>query len=357
MKGNRLKKSALLFIILIFIAIISIKIYFLLNGFFLPPFQPSENSTTSVQIIENKEVVLILAGDIMLDRGVEYMINKEGDGNFKFPFLKIADELNDADIVFGNLEGPISDKGTKVGSIYSFRADPKAIESLTFSGFNILSVANNHAFDYGRDALEDTFLRLKNAEIDYVGGGLNATEAGAPIVKEINGSAGSPQVKIAFLAYTNLCPESWKATEENSGINCVSETDLENVKKEVANAKAESDILIVSLHAGEEYTQIITDFQKKFAQACVDSGADIVAGHHPHVVQKNEGYSSTSSEQVGYIFYSLGNFVFDQSFSTSTMQGQIVKVIIENKKIKEIFPIDIQINNKFQPETLQAIDK
>ncbi len=287
------ERGSSLFILLIFIVILSIKIYFLLTGFFLSPFQSSENSTTSVQIIENKEAILILVGDIMLNRGVEYMINKEGSGDFKFPFLKISDELKSADIVFGNLEGPISDKGTRVGSIYSFRSDPKAIEGLTFAGFNILSVANNHAFDYGRDALEDTFLRLKDAGIDYVGGGFNATEAGAPIIKEIDGT------KIAFLAYTNLCPESWKVTGENSGINCVSENDLEATKTEIKNAKAKSDILIVSLHSGEEYTQTITDFQKKFAEAAIDSGADIVAGHHPHVVQKNEQYPSTSSGQAG----------------------------------------------------------
>ena len=105
---------------------------------------------------EKKTISVVLVGDIMLNRGVEYMMKTEGNGDFRFPFSKIAKDLKKADILFGNLEGPISDKGIKVGSIYSFRAEPEAIEGLTFAGFNLISLANNHAFDYGREALEDS---------------------------------------------------------------------------------------------------------------------------------------------------------------------------------------------------------
>ena len=140
-----------------------------------------------------KPITVILTGDIMLDRGVEYIVKDD----WRFPFLKIADYFKEADIVFGNLEGPISDKGTKVGSIYSFRANPKAIEGLTYANFNVLSLANNHSFDYGPLALKDTFLRLNKAGIDFCGGGLNETEAFSPVIKNINGT------KIGFLAYTN----------------------------------------------------------------------------------------------------------------------------------------------------------
>ena len=94
---------------------------------------------------QEKAITMIFVGDIMLDRGVEYMIQEHND--WKWPFLKIADELRKADILFGNLESVISDKGTKVGSIYSFRAEPETIEGLTFAGFDVLSLANNHAFD------------------------------------------------------------------------------------------------------------------------------------------------------------------------------------------------------------------
>ena len=299
------------------------------------PQQPVEDSS------KEEQIKVILVGDIMIDRGVKYMIDKYGGGDFKFPFLKIADYLNEADVVFGNLEGPISDKGTKVGSIYSFRADPKAIEGLTFADFNVLSLANNHAFDYGREALEDTFLRLKEAGVDYVGAGFDEKEAYSPVIKD------TKDTKIGFLAYTNLGPETWQASGENSGIAWISENYFERIEKDIKSAKEKSDILIVSLHAGEEYRLEPAQFQVDFAKMAIDTGADLVAGHHSHVIQPVEKYAE------GYIAYSLGNFIFDQSFSEETMKGQMVKILIENGKIKEVIPIDIKINSNFQSEIEQ----
>ena len=229
----------------------------------------------SFSILEkiNRKITILAVGDIMLDRGVEFKIENEGKGDYSFPFLKIAEELRRADFVFGNLEGPISDKGQKVGSIYSFRADPKAVEGLKYAGFDILSVANNHIFDYGREAMEDTFKRLKEAGIEYVGGGFDEKEAYSPLIKEINGT------KIGFLAYTNLGPEAWEATEGKSGIAWIDEKNLEKIKKGIEAAKQKSDVLIVSLHSGEEYAANPTSFQTSFAYSAVDAGADLVVGH------------------------------------------------------------------------------
>jgi len=272
---------------------------------------------------EKKETTtVILVGDIMLDRGVEAMIKNQGAGDYKFPFLEIADYLTKADILFGNLESVISDKGTKLGSIYSFRAKPEAIEGLTFAGFDVLSIANNHAFDYGREALEDTFLRLKEAGIEYVG-------ASFPIVKEINNT------KIAFLAYTNLGSPYWD-------IGWADWNNLEEIKEEIKETKGLADILIISLHSGEEYWKTPTQFQIEFSKIAIEAGADLVVGHHPHVIQINEKYKQ------GFIFYSLGNFIFDQGFSKETMQGLLLEVIIKNKKIAEIKQRKIQINQCFQ---------
>jgi len=148
--------------------------------------QPSQISTSTPE--KEKSITIILVGDIIFNRGVEYMIEKVGKGDFKFPFLKIADGLKGARLLFGNLEGPISDKGERVGSIYSFQNDSKSIEGLTYAGFDILSLANNHAFDYGREALEDCLAKLSNAGIDYIGAGLDKNEAYSPIIKKINGT-------------------------------------------------------------------------------------------------------------------------------------------------------------------------
>ena len=288
----------------------------------------------------SQQIKLVLVGDIMLERGVKHMMDKYGSGDYKFPFLEIADYLKEADVVFANLEGPISDKGTKVGSIYSFRNDPEAIEGLEFAGFNVISLANNHAFDYGRQALEDSLTRLNDAGIDYVGAGFSENQAYSPVIKEIK------DTKIAFLAYTNLGPETWRASGDNSGIAWVDESDFERIGEEIKSAKEESDVLVVSLHAGEEYQETPTQFQIDFAKMAIESGADLVVGHHPHVVQLDGTYLN------GYIFYSLGNFIFDQNFSEQTMKGEAAEVIIENKTIEGIDAREIKINEYFQPELL-----
>src|SRR4030065_1893227 len=127
------KKTKLIFLIITTTLVLFIAAVFLIN--------PKTAEIYRSPVLEKKETVnIILAGDIMLDRGVEYMIGKQGKGDFKFPFLKIADYFKNADIVFANLEGVISDKGTKIGSIYSFRANPKALEELALPGFKFFSL-------------------------------------------------------------------------------------------------------------------------------------------------------------------------------------------------------------------------
>ena len=296
-------------------------------------------------LAENNDdaISILFVGDIMLNRGVEYMIDKEGGEDFKFPFLKIAEDLKKADLLFGNLEGVISDKGYNVGSKYSFRVEPDAINGLVFAGFDIVSLANNHALDYTREALEDCFLILKEAGINHVGAGLNEEEAFSLVVKEINNSTGTSQVKVGFLAYTNLGPITWKATKINSGIAWIDKESIEKIKKDVESAKKEVDILAISLHAGKEYSLEPDEFQVFFAKTVIDAGADLVIGHHPHVVQPIEKYKN------GWIFYSLGNFIFDQDFSEETMQTQIIKVLIKNGEIEKVTPIDVKLNAFFQP--------
>ncbi|MDD2696876.1 MAG: CapA family protein [Candidatus Pacebacteria bacterium] len=324
----------------VFLAALSVLILFLGVSFLIKP-EVIETTPKTTESQPEKEINLILVGDIMLNRGVEYKVQNEGNGDFKFPFLNIADYFKKADIVFGNLEGPISDKGLKVGSIYSFRNDPQAIEGLTYAGFNVLSLANNHAFDYGRQALEDTLLRLKNADIDCTGAGFNESESYSPVIKEIDGT------KIAFLAYTNLGPETWKASGDNSGIAWINDSDLKRIGEDIKSAGEKSDILIVSLHAGEEYQTEPNQFQVDFAKMAIESGADVVVGHHPHVIQADGKYRES------WIFYSLGNFIFDQNFSSQTMRGEIAEVIIKNKTIEGVNAREININDSFQPEIIQ----
>lgn len=255
----------------------------------------------------------MFVGDIMLSRGVGAKIKKQGD--YRWPFLKITETLNQADLLFGNLEGPLSDKGKDTGKKYSFRAEPRTIEGLQYAGFDILSIANNHIFDWGQEAKDDTVLRLKQANI------LPAGFAEKPIIKINN-------TKIGFLAYT-------------FGYN------LEKAKQEIQ--ELDVDIKIISMHIGKEYKKQSNLEQQAFAHAAIDAGADLVIGHHPHVTQEIEEYKNK------FIFYSLGNFVFDQQFSEQVKSGWIAKIIIKNSKIISQEIIDLKINKNFQPELKKQI--
>ncbi len=288
---------------------------------------------------------LCFTGDIMLDRGVKKAVLDYGKGDFRFPFQKISSYLRGCDALFGNLEGPISDKGENKGSLYSFRMNPLAVYGLEYAGFNVLSVANNHIGDWGIEAMRDTFIRLKEKNILYVGGGFNEAEAYKPKILSVNG------IKIAFLAFSQFGKDYLEAKNEESGIAIADEG---NLKDGILEAKEKADIVVASFHFGDEYQNEPNIYQKRLSRLAVDLGADFVIGHHPHVVQPIEKYKDS------YIAYSLGNFVFDQNFSTETSEGIIFETEInfvedrfsnETKKnqIVGVNSRKIKINEKFQP--------
>ncbi|MFH1643162.1 MAG: CapA family protein [Patescibacteria group bacterium] len=329
MNGNTIK--FLKIILIIPLIILTIYCVFLLST---KSFKTTAYQEAIIQEqIAEETITLMFVGDVMLDRGVERKIKND----WTFPFLKIKETLDEADLLFGNLESVISDKGRNVGSIYSFRAKPESISGLIYAGFDIISLANNHSFDYTAEALKDTSSRLEEANIDFAGAGYKE-KAFSPIIKEVK------DIRIAFLAYTNLGPLGWKAGSDYTGLAWINRESFSEISADIKKAKQESDILVVSLHAGDEYSLEPNDFQKDFARLAIDSGADLIIGHHPHIIQPMEKYKN------GWIFYSLGNFVFDQQFSESVKKGQIVKVLIKNGKINQVIPINIKINDSFQPE-------
>jgi poly-gamma-glutamate synthesis protein (capsule biosynthesis protein) len=262
----------------------------------------------------NATTTIAAVGDIMLSRSVGSQMARRKD--FSYPFSGALDFLRQGDIVFGNLEGPMSERGANQGSIYSFRADPRAVTGLKDAGFSVLSLANNHMLDWGRTALEDTVSILRDNGIETVGAGSDFASANQPAIIERNG------IKVAFLAYTNLLPRSLQAGERPG----ISSFDLDMARNEIASLKSsgKADTVIVSFHWGEEYQQRANAFQIRTAHALIDAGADIILGHHPHVAQQAEAYKDK------LIFYSLGNFIFDQNFSTETMRGRTALITLVN---------------------------
>ena len=286
----------------------------------------------SGQLNNNESTTLLFVGDIMLSRLIGDIMAKKND--WRYPFLETADFLKSADITFGNLEGPISLRGTKVGSIYSFRADPRAIEGLLYAGFDVLSIANNHIWDYGVNAVSDTISILEKAGIGVIGGGTSYAEAHKPFIKEIGGA------KIAFLGYTDLISSSLGSKTAKPAIAYL---DIDQAISDVKETRKAADLVIVSLHWGNEYETRHNRDQERIAKLLIDEGAQLIIGHHPHVVQEVEEYHG------GYIAYSFGNFVFDQNFSFDTKTGSVLKVTLKNKKISQVEQIKIAFTSSYQP--------
>ncbi|MEK7173208.1 MAG: CapA family protein, partial [Patescibacteria group bacterium] len=139
-----------------------------------------------------------------------------------------------------------------------------------------------------------------------------------------------------------------KAEISSGTANLPAGWDFAKVKEIISQSKQQVDILLVSLHAGQEYQPLPDDFQKAFAQMAIDAGADLVIGHHSHVIQPLEKYKN------GWIAYSLGNFIFDQYFSKATMEGGLLRVEIQDKKISNVVLNKVKLNKYYQPELSSA---
>ncbi len=283
----------------------------------------------------SEEVSLVAVGDISFSRGVERMVKKQKDPNY--PFLKIRDYLKSADFVFGNLETPITEGPEIPDFEMIFRSNPGTEQALRQAGFSILSLANNHTPNLGEKGLKDTFNYLMKAGIKYVGAGNNEQEANQPVYIEEKG------IKFAFLAYNDIdvVPASYEAINSHAGTAFMR---AEKMTKAVKEAKQKTDFIVVSMHAGIEYTDKPNNSQVNFAHAAIDAGADLIIGHHPHVVQTMEKYKGK------YIFYSLGNFVFDQSWSQETKEGLAIKVYFTKNGISKISLLPVVMENLAQPK-------
>ncbi|MDQ3076014.1 MAG: CapA family protein [bacterium] len=288
-------------------------------------------------------VTMSFLGDIMLDRGVRSSVNKNFAGDYSSLFDKL-EILKKSDIVFANLEGPASDKGEDMRNLYSFRMDPSVIPALKGAGISILSVANNHVGDWGRNAYVDTLARLKENEILYTGGGTKF-EAENPTIIEKNG------IKIGFLGFSDVGPNWMEARNKITDQGPIEEQGLllannPRFDEIVANASKQVDHLVVSFHFGDEYKTKNNSRQQFLAHKAVDAGAKIVIGHHPHVVQNTEIYKNS------FIAYSLGNSIFDQKFSVATMEGMLLNLKIQKDGTMSVQKNTVKLNSVFQPDKI-----
>lgn len=279
-------------------------------------------------------VTLMAVGDIMLGdhpiclgHGVGSKIKKMGP---KFPFLYVASILHEADIVFGNLEAVISGAEINTKSLKSLqlKALPEVVEGLKYAGFNILSLANNHILEHGNEAMFETLDILSKCGINSAG--VNKTSKKQPLIFEKN------KIKIAFLAYCLIRDKTAYCSVD----------DYDEICTDVTNCKKNADIVIVSLHWGNEFIRKPSLNQIKIAHDIIDAGATLILGHHPHVLQGIEYYKK------GIIAYSLGNFIFDM-WQKRMRESMIFCCDISKNGVVDVKTIPIYINKAHQPEIAQ----
>ena len=296
----------------------------------MPPTPRSHRATGAPTTPDRREYTLLFAGDVMLSRAVGRRMATEKD--WVLPFHLIAERLRSADLRFCNLECPVSDRGHDLHHRFSFRADPRALEGLRATGFNVVSQANNHTYDWGPQALLDSLARLHAAGIEPVGAGRNFLAAHYPFV------AHTGSLRIAFLAYVNVDPPEAAAGVDRAGVAWL---DPAQALADIRFARPLADLVIVCPHWGVEYAEKPSPEQVDLAHQMIDAGADLIVGSHPHVVQPIEKYHDR------WIAYSLGNFVFDQH-DAATHRGLMLEVKVRDKRVAEVLPLAVKINSDFQ---------
>jgi len=299
---------------------------------YVAPIQSTSTEQTSLPA--QKEVSVVLVGDVMLDRGVRQVVEKAFSNDYSRMFEFVKSNIFEADISMFNLEGPVSDKGTNVGSIYSFRMATSALPVLKDVGFDVASFVNNHVGDWGRLAFEDTLTRADDAGLLLAGAGFSYASATEPVIIEKNG------ITFGFLGFSDVGPVHLKAGSTTAGILLLSDPNLESI---VSNAKSKVDQLIISVHWGEEYKTDFTNRQQEFGHKLIDWGAGLVVGHHPHVVEPVENYNN------GVIVYSLGNFIFDQPFSNETMKGSVLEAVFHKDGLVRYEIKHVIMDKNFRP--------
>ncbi len=263
----------------------------------------------------NKETIITFGGDVCFGDDyvtMPYLQNRKNGILNKCISQKWIDFMNEADIATLNNEFSISSRGTPMqGKTYTYRAKPEYTRYYNEMGIDFVTLANNHVFDYGKDAFFDTMSTLDEYGIDYAGAGKNAEDAQKPIYYIVNGK------KIGFISATRaekhiLTPE---ATESEPGVfRCY---DPERLLQVIEETKNRCDFVILFIHWGAENSEKLERVQKTTSHEYIDAGADLIIGTHAHCLQGIEFYKGKA------IFYNLGNFWFSAK-EIETGQAKLV---------------------------------
>lgn len=271
-------------------------------------------------IPESSSVLLSFTGDVYFS---EHYLEQYDRGGI----TALADEemrtfMADADLLMFNEEFPFSQSGEPMeDKTYTFRTDPNYVKIFQAFGVDVVSIANNHILDFGRQALLDTLDTLNTAGIDYAGGGLNLSEAVAPVVKTVSDQT------FAIFAATRVSPSyDWYASKNQAGI--LQTYDPTVLNQAIQEAESLYDHIIVFVHWGIERNETPEEYQRTLAKGYIDAGADLIVGCHPHVLQGFEFYKGVP------IVYSLGNYLFG---------NRTGETVLLNATFSKTEPLELQL--------------
>ena len=286
--------------------------------------------TGSAELIpspEKENVSIAVTGDVMFARNMPGVLSLDSS-----PFSGVSNVTSTVDLLLINFENAATESDNAVKGDVPLKCDPSYVPLAKANNNTVASLANNHAFDYGIEGMHDTVKYLKEAGITPIGAGDSEDEAHQAVTQEINGR------KITILNYmdsNNFAEYSYDVMPYANGSNPVySAYDSEDAQKQISDNK-DSDLIIAYLHFGNEYSNSPNEDQMKIAHELIDYGADVVIGSHPHVTQGIDMYNGKP------IFYSLGNFIFDQS-NEATHSAYFVQIDLVGDTGKcTVYPISI----------------
>lgn len=265
------------------------------------------------------EATVLFGGDVMLDRSIRVAMREHGED---FIFSCLGDTLHRPDLTIINLEGPITEResvsiGSAVGDAHNtkFTFAPTTAALLKRQGIDVVSLANNHAQDFGPSGVRSTMQYLSESGVAYFGDPHGESEYRT----RVHG------VPLAFIGYNDF--QLFDGYEWQS-----SSTTMQKVR----DSRAAGYLPIVFAHWGPEYVEPTTGM-RALAHALIDNGAELVIGAHPHVVQEHEEYAGK------HIYYSLGNFIFDQYFSEAVRNGLLVEVRVGTGGVEDVREIPVRL--------------
>jgi len=285
---------------------------------------------SSIGALTVRPVVVEAVGDITFGEQVGPALSAYGDA---YPWRYVASTLRRADITVGNLETAVSERGTAAAKEYTFRGAPPALKPMhTLAGFDVLTLANNHTADFGKDALLDTVNAVHAAGISSIGAGATSFRARRPAVVIEGG------LRVAFLGYSDVNPLGFPATDRAAG---TAKADPAVISADVRAAKRRADAVVCFFHWGNELRPDPDARQRMLAEACLGGGASVVLGAHPHVFGP-----ITRPTPRTLVAWTLGNFVFPSSGITA--RTAILRVELGSRGVTSYRELPVVIDG-FRP--------